>query len=205
MPLGRTLSGHWRRVQGELFPWLEARAGHLRRLASVGCRPAAWARGHSRWGLKNVRLGGSHALYLKLLFPKAQFVSLIRDPYAGFASFRHYIKSDFLAWPELPIHSAADFGRLWRGLVSDFERVCPLVEGLWLRYEDYLADSTLHRALCRHVGAELAPPGELRLIASAEQPVSGEARRRENRLLALERRGLRRSLGDVAARFGYAD
>lgn len=164
----------------------------------------ARARGHARWGLKEVRLGGAHALYLKQLFPEARFVFLIRDPYAGFASFRHYIKSDFLAWPDLPVHSAADFGRLWRSLVSDFERVCPMVDGLWLRYEDYLADPALHRALCRHVGAELVPPGELRLIASAGQPGSGEGERRENRLLALERRGLRRELSEVAERFGYA-
>lgn len=164
----------------------------------------ARARGHSRWGLKEVRLGGAHALYLKRLFPDARFIFLIRDPYAGFASFRHYIKSDFLAWPDLPVHSAADFGRLWRSLVSGFERVCPLVDGLWLRYEDYLADPSLHRALCRHVGAELTPPGELRLIASADRTGLGEAERRENRLLALERRRLRRELGEVAERFGYA-
>lgn len=164
----------------------------------------ARARGHRRWGLKEVRLGGSHALYLRLLFPKARFVFLIRDPYAGFASFRHYIKSDFLAWPELPVHSAADFGRLWHNLVSDFERVCPMVDGLWLRYEDYLDDPALHQALCDHVGADLAPPGQLQLIASAGQPGSDVSVRRENRLLSWERRGLRRGLGDLAARFGYA-
>lgn len=159
--------------------------------------------GRSRWGLKEVRLGGEHALYLKLLFPKARFVFLVRDPYAAFASFRHYIKSDFHAWPERPIRWAGEFGRLWRELTLSLERVAPEVDALWLRYEDYLQDPALHDKLCVHVGADLRPPRELSLIPSAGQIGATQTARPENRLLWYERRSLKHALGDTGVRFGY--
>jgi hypothetical protein len=160
--------------------------------------------GRSRWGFKEVRLGGSHALYLKLLFPKARFVFLVRDPYACYASFRHYIKSDFHAWPERPIRWAGEFGRLWRELALDLERVAPRVDALWLKYEDYVTDPALHEKLCAHVDADLRPPRELSLIPSAGQIGASHTARAENRLLWYERRALKRALGDAGVRFGYA-
>ena len=159
--------------------------------------------GRSRWGFKEVRLGGAHALYLKLLFPKARFVFLVRDPFAAFASFRHYIKSDFHAWPERPIRWAGEFGRLWRELALDLERVAPEVDALWLRYEDYLTDPALHEKLCLHVDADLRPPSELSLIPSAGQVGATQTAKPENRLLWYERRALKRALGDAGARLGY--
>jgi hypothetical protein len=164
----------------------------------------ARALGRPRWGFKEVRLDGSHARYLKLLFPKARFVFLVRDPYACYASFRHYIKSDFLAWPQQSIHSAGDFGRLWQQLASDLERVCPLVDGFWLRYEDYLSDPRLHDKLCAYLDADLMPPQSLKLIPSHGQQGTTNSARPANQLLWWERRSLRREAGALAARLGYA-
>lgn len=159
--------------------------------------------GRSRWGFKEVRLRGSHALYLKLLFPKARFVFLVRDPFAAFASFRHYIKSDFHAWPERPVRWAGEFGRLWRELALDLERVAPEVDALWLKYEDYLSDTALHEKLCSHVDADLRPPGELSLIPSGGQVGATQTAKPENRLLWYERRALKQALGDAGVRLGY--
>lgn len=163
----------------------------------------AIARGRQRWGFKEVRLAGAHALYLKLLFPKAKFVFLVRDPYACYASFRHYIKSDFIAWPERPVFSAGDFGRMWRDMVADFQVTCPKVGGLWLRYEDYIADPAAHTALCAYVDAKLPPPHTLTLIPSIGQKDSSETARPEHRLLWWERRAMRRQVGRLAETLGY--
>lgn len=159
--------------------------------------------GRPRWGFKEVRLGGRHAIYLKMLFPRAKFIFLVRDPYACYASFRHYIKSDFIAWPERPVFSAADFGRMWRELAADFQRTCPQVDGFWLRYEDYLADPAVHEALCAYVGSELTPPGTLKLIPSSGQRDTSETARPEHRLLWWERRSIRRQIGALGQDLGY--
>jgi hypothetical protein len=177
-------------------------AAHRAFLLELLAAPAR-EHGRQRWGFKEVRLGGSHALYLKLLFPRAKFIFLVRDPYACYASFRHYIKSDFVAWPERPVFSAADFGRLWHELAADFQRTCPQVGGFWLRYEDYLADPAVHEALCAYVGADLTPPGALKLIPSTGQRDASETSRPEHRLLWWERRGIRRQVGSLGPSLGY--
>jgi hypothetical protein len=159
--------------------------------------------GRQRWGFKEVRLNGGHALYLSLLFPRARFIFLVRDPYACYASFRHYIKSDFIAWPERPVLSATDFGRMWREQVADFRRTCPQVGGFWLRYEDYLADPAVHEALCAYVGAELLPPRALKLIPSSGQKGASETTRPEHRLLWWERQRIRRQVGALGQSLGY--
>lgn len=177
-------------------------AAHRAFLTELLAQPARQL-GRERWGFKEVRLDGAHALYLKMLFPKAKFIFLVRDPYACYASFRHYIKSDFVAWPDRPVHSAGDFGRMWRELVVDFQRVCPHVDGFWLRYEDYLADPGVHEALCAYVGAELAAPGALKLIPTTGQKDSSDTAKPEHRLLWWERRGIRRQVGAVGPSLGY--
>ena len=178
-------------------------AAHRAFFIELLAEPAS-ALGRDHWGLKEVRLGGEHARYLKLLFPAARFVFLVRDPYAAYASFRHYIKSDFHAWPERPIHTAGEFGRLWAELASSLQETTTAVDALWLRYEDYLREPALHHALCAHVDAELTPPGQLSLIPSAGQIGATETAKPENQLLWYERRALKRALGDVAVRCGYA-
>ena len=178
-------------------------AAHRAFVIELLAKPAS-ALGRDHWGMKEVRLGGEHARYLKLLFPGARFVFLVRDPYAAYASFRHYIKSDFHAWPERPIHTAGEFGRLWAELASSLQETTAAVDALWLRYEDYLRDPALHRALCAHVDAELTPPGQLSLIPSAGQIGATETAKPENQLLWYERRALKRAVGDVGVRFGYA-
>ncbi len=198
---GRDLSGQW--IANSFPPTDRLVAAHRAFFIELLGAPARQL-GYRRWGFKEVRLDGHHALYLKMLFPRARFVFLVRDPYAGYASFRHYIKSDFLAWPRRPVFSAGDYGSVWRELVETFERACPEVDGFWLRYEDYLTDPSRHAALCAYLDAELPEPQTLERIASFGQSGHSETARPENRLLWWERRGLSRALGDVAMRHGYA-
>ncbi|MCB1994079.1 MAG: sulfotransferase [Geminicoccaceae bacterium] len=195
------LSGHW--IANSYPCAADLIASHRAFLIQLLAAPAH-SRGRKRWGFKEVRLDGGHARYLKLLFPKARLVFLVRDPYACYASFRHYIKSDFLAWPETPIHSAKDFGGLWRRLASSFEDAQKDIGGLWLQYEEYLRDPGLHRALCEYVGADLKPPDRMDLIASSGHAGVSETRSDAARLLWWERRGIERAAGECARRLGYS-
>ena len=160
--------------------------------------------GRQRWGFKEVRLDGGHARYLKMLFPNAKILFLVRSPYDSYASFRHYIKSDFIDWPEQPVLTAAQFGRMWRDQVVSFQEVCGAVDGLFLRYEDFLADSAAQAALSDYVGLELEPPSSRGLIPTAGQSGSTDRARPENRLLWWERRAMRQAVGPVATDLGYA-
>jgi hypothetical protein len=159
--------------------------------------------GRSRWGFKEVRLDGSHARFLKLLFPQARIVFLVRSPYDSYASFRHYIKSDFVDWPDQPVLTAAQFGRMWRTQVESFRAACDAVDGLLLRYEDFLADPAAQARLSAYVGLDLEPPSSRGLIPTAGQAGSTDRAKPENRLLWWERRGMRRAVGEVATAMGY--
>ena len=159
--------------------------------------------GRPLWGFKEVRLDGSHARLLKLLFPKARIVFLVRSPYDSFASFRHYIKSDFVDWPEQPVLTAGQFGRMWRDQVASFREVCAEVDGLLLRYEDFLKDPAAQRALSDYVGLALEPPSSRGLIPTAGQSGSTDRARPEHQLLWWERRAMRRAVGEVAVAMGY--
>lgn len=159
--------------------------------------------GRQRWGFKEVRLDGSHARYLKMLFPNAKIVFLVRSPYDCYASFRHYIKSDFIDWPEQPVLTAAQFGRMWRDQVASFQEACSTVDGLLLRYEDFLADPMAQTALSDYVGLRLEPPSLRGLIPTSGQSGSTDRARPENRLLWWERRALRQAVGPVATAMGY--
>ncbi len=159
--------------------------------------------GRSRWGFKEVRLDGSHARFLKLLFPEARIVFLVRSPYDSYASFRHYIKSDFVDWPQRPVLTAAQFGRMWREQTRSFRAVCGEVDGLLLRYEDFLADPAAQAALAEFVGLRLEPPSSRGLIPTAGQSGSTDRARPEHQLLWWERRSMRRAVGEVAVEMGY--
>ena len=159
--------------------------------------------GKPRWGFKEVRLDGSHARLLKLLFPRARIVFLVRSPYDSYASFRHYIKSDFVDWPNQPVLTAGQFGRMWREQVESFRAVCGEVDGLFLRYEDFVADPAALASLSEHVGLKLEPPSRRGLIPTAGQSGSTDRARPENRLLWWERRAMRRAAGPVAVDLGY--
>ena len=77
------LSGDW---IANLFPALEDfRNGHRALFNRMFAEPARRA-GVSRWGIKEVRLGIEHGLYLRWLYPKARFLVLYRNPLDAYRS-----------------------------------------------------------------------------------------------------------------------
>ena len=59
------------------------------------------ARGYAqRWGLKEVRYGMEHAVFLHWLFPKAKFLFLVSNPYECWASYSRLKIAWQRFWPE---------------------------------------------------------------------------------------------------------
>lgn len=116
--------------------------------------------GFERWGIKTVRLGGEHATYLRALYPGARIVFLVRNPYDSFLSYRllHDVRKEsywwYYRWPDLQVSSAAQFGLVWRQLVSSFCEVAHDLDALLLSFES-LATGDGVDELARFVGAEV--------------------------------------------------
>lgn len=140
-----------------------ARQSHVKDYASF-CRSVylfyARAKGKTGlvyWGDKN----NSYRNYVHILrdlFPDAQFVHLVRDSRAVFASYRALPKSSSEYSPRLPME-AAKFCSQWNATLASIDRYCGVEPGArfyFLKYEDLVSefDKTM-AALCCHLGIEL--------------------------------------------------
>lgn len=180
-----------------LYPRATAmRAAHRAFLRELFAVPAR-ASGAQRWGFKEVRLGADAACYLRWLFPSARFCFLYRDPYACWRSYRQRGARWYHTWPDRPVFTPDEFGRLWHGLVEDFRAVGPEIGALTLAYEDLVADPACFERLEQHLS--------LRLDRTVlEQRITGAARRDGvSRLPVLERRRLRAAVEPLASELGY--
>jgi hypothetical protein len=115
---------------------LEAQVEFFRTLLAEPSRQ----RGFARWGLKEVRYGIEHAIYLQWLFPRARFLFLVRNPYDCWASYHRSKSSVLRFWPEELITAPEQFGEHWLRCAEGFCNRFQEVGGLILRYET-LADS----------------------------------------------------------------
>lgn len=147
------------------------------------------------WGMKEVRLGTAQAEYLRLLFPAARFVFLIRNPYAQWRSYRHWGRWHD-RWPR-EVTSPEEFGAMWArlaaGFVGDAERIGSHV----VRYEDLLTDADALRRLSDHLSIPL-PGRALRTRVTGSRPLR-TARLREQDLWRM-----RRYVEPLAESLGYS-
>jgi hypothetical protein len=170
-------SPHWDGRLGEqwtanLYPnaqqLLDAHVAFFQTLLAEPSR----GRGYARWGMKEVRYGIDHAVYLQWLFPKARFLFLIRNPYACWASYRRARSTVLRFWPEELILTPEQFGRHWVDLAAGFTDRWRDVAGKLLRYEsltdaaydgaafqDYLGFKL--DAVAQKVMVGASPPGPL--------------------------------------------
>jgi hypothetical protein len=128
-------------------------AGHLALYEALFAVPAREA-GYARWGLKETRLGGDDARYLRALYPNARFLYLVRDPLDVWASYRR-MAGWYLDWPHGQIRTPQAFGRAWSRLASSFTSSAADVAALVVRYEDLVADPTTVQRVADHVGVSL--------------------------------------------------
>jgi hypothetical protein len=188
---GESLSGAW---IANLYPHprdlQDAHRAFLKRLYEA---PADTA-GFGRWGLKEVRFSVDHALYLRWLFPGARFLFLVRNPYRAYRSYRH-LGPWYERWPDRPILTPTEFGRLWRRLAGGFIEQGESV-GRVLRHEDL----TEGRVAVDELSEYLDLPLNAEILG---QRVTGRGPREMALVPGSESRLLRRAVQPLAAALGY--
>jgi hypothetical protein len=157
--------------------------------------PPAGTAADSGWGFKEVRLSAEHALYLHLLFPRAKFVFLVRDPLDAYASYKSW-RSWYVRWPEGQIRTAWAYGGLWAGLAGGFLAEVGTVGGIIIRYEDLVPGGAATAALEELLGGSVDEGVLTNRISGHEGGPT--------RLSGLERQMIERRTGPAARRLGYA-
>jgi Sulfotransferase family len=183
------------RWTANLHPGLETLLASHRALLRTLFAPPAGAPADSCWGFKEVRLSADHALYLHLLFPRARFVFLVRDPLDAFASYKSW-RSWYLRWPDDQVRTAWAYGGLWADLADGFLGAIATVDGIVIRYEDLVPGGAAIAALEDLLGARVDEKALAHRISGHDGG--------PDRLSGLERRVIARRTGSVARRLGYA-
>lgn len=180
-------------------------AAHRAFFDTLFTEPAREA-GFGRWGLKGVRLDGSHARYLQFLYPDARFVFLHRNPYDAFLSYRllHDIRPHsywwYHRWPDIQVSTAEEFAAIWATLTESFLDTADDVNGGVVAYEDIVRGSltTLEQASGLALDRSVL---ENRVGATGDQKGSWKG---ANLSLSDEERGsIELAAGSVARRLGY--
>ena len=183
------------RWTANLHPRTETLLESHRALFRTLCAPPPGTPADSGWGLKEVRLSAEHALYLHLLFPRAKFVFLVRDPLHAYASYKSW-RSWYVRWPEDQVRTAWAYGRLWDGLAGGFLANAAAVGGILIRYEDLVPDGAAITALEGLLGVVVDDQVLAKRIDGHEGGPS--------RLSELERRIIERRTRSTARLLGYA-
>lgn len=171
---------------------IEAHRGFFRELFEAPARE----RGIARWGFKEVRLTTDHARYLRLLFPQAKFVFLVRNPFDAYRSYREAHQPWFERWPDRLTVTARQFGRMWSALANDFVQGHVGVQGLLLRYEDLVSEPSTLKQVSDYLDLALLPDRAAREIRANPH--------RKEPLSALERWLLSGEVRQLSRHFGYA-
>lgn len=189
---------YWTRWIANLYPGLselvEAHREFYRRLFASPARSA----GYARWGLKEVRLSGHEALYLKWLFPEAKFIYVIRSPLNAYASYRPK-RSWYDKWPHDLVSTPKAFGRMWHRLTSSFLETSEEVDALLVFYESLCSGSSDEvRKVGRFLDLELDPDVLGNRVGSSKS-----ARGYRSDLPHVERRLLNAAVQPLASELGY--
>jgi hypothetical protein len=167
----------------------DAHAAYFKRLFEEPAR----RRGFQRWGVKMVRYGMDHAVYLHWLFPKARFLLLIRNPYDCWSSYRRGRARVARFFSEPHIDSPEQFGEHWLALSGGFWNRHSDVGGQLLRYETLVAADFDPHGVNQYLGFDLHLGARAEKIGAAPPgpyPLEEVSR-------------LHHIVGDLATRMGY--
>lgn len=148
-----------------------------------------------RWGVKELRLSAEYGLYLRLLFPRARFLFLVRDPHAAYRSYTDR-PTWFERWPRSQIRTPYAYGRSWRRIAESFLAYEQTLDATLVRDEDLVPGSEAIDKLDRLLGA----PVDRSLL---DQGVNGTAGSGRRSLSPLEVTMLDRATHPLASRLGY--
>jgi hypothetical protein len=119
-------------------------------------------KGAKRWGIKEVRLTGDHAVYLKWLFPESKFIFLIRNPYHSYQSYK---KFTYLDQQQM---TTENFGYIWRNLSESYVMYYEKLNAKLLKYEDLVKDNFDLKELEFYLEVDLINPNQLARIANKD-------------------------------------
>lgn len=188
------LSSNW---IANLFPSLQdLRKGHRAFFDAMFAEPSKRG-GAARWGIKEVRLGSEHALYLRWLYPKAKFVFLYRNPLDAYRSYARYGRSWYDIFPNKPIFTPTAFGKHWRQLMQGYLRDAKELDALLVRYEDLLGE----RPPLAEIEAYLGIRMDYSLLSA--KVGSSERSGKKANVSALEKWLLKRAVSPIADELGY--
>lgn len=173
-----------------VFRLVEAHRAFLRSLLAPP--PPAAGLG---WGLKEVRLSAEYGLYLKMLFPRARFVLLVRDPRGAYQSYRER-PTWFERWPRSQVRTPYAYGQVWRRLAESFLEFGDALEATLVRYEDLVAGGESLDRLEHVLGAAI----DRSVLVNRVGSTSGRGGAAPSRL---ELRMLNRATQPIAAQLGY--
>jgi hypothetical protein len=188
------LSGSW---IANLFPSLEdLRKGHRAFFDVMFSEPSKRG-GAARWGIKEVRLGSEHALYLRWLYPKAKFIFLYRNPLDAYRSYARYGRSWYDIFPNKPMFTPTAFGTHWRQLMEGYLRDAKILDALLVRYEDLIGDCPPMKEIGTYLGISMNHSVLDAKVGSSER---GGKKVQVSRL---EKWLLKRAVSPVAEGLGY--
>ena len=153
--------------------------------------------GATRWGMKEVRFSAEHALYLHWLYPKSRFVFLVRHPLEAYRSYSRSPTTWYWTYPDEPISTPLQFGRIWRSLAEGFLRTSSELPTLLIRYEDLISNNQVLKDLEQHLS--------IRIDATVLKHIVGSSKRKATpRMGAVERLRFQRAVKPVATALGYS-
>lgn len=103
--------------------------------------------GFSRWGFKEVRLGGAEAVLLHWLYPNAKFLILSRNPFDAYRSLADSKWLVYHRYPDICLDSAASFARVWNELALSWSELPPGFPSYTVKYEDLVSGKIDFRKL----------------------------------------------------------
>ncbi len=171
-------------------------AGHLRAgyraLLDQWLAAPAHQRGFKRWGVKDVRFSGMHATTLRWLYPRCQFLLVMRHPVMAYVSmrgtgFEPNAAGAVIRWPDRWIRTLDDFANFWNQLALSWWAVCNKLGVYWFRYEDLVGGGVNLDAIGASIGLKLSSTEALGSFAGKgllNVPVSTAERDRINELTA---------------------
>ena len=170
-----------------------------RALLDEAFRAPALEHGCDRWGVKEVVWDGDCLRLLQLVYPRARFVLVVRDPRTQWRSYRPMTTPYpwFFRWPGEPVRGPLAFASMWDRLVRDFVEAEAESEDVALfRYEDLGSPAERDR-LAAHVDLEIPSSAYERKVGSSERNEYYELRvpRWERAVIAAQTRRGRELLG----------
>lgn len=192
----QTLSESW---IANMYPPLENLLSAHRAFFDELYGRQARAVGYARWGFKSVRLNGAEARFLNGIFPNADFIVLVRNPFEAFRSYRRWLEW-YDRWPDEPVFTVTRFGKMWRNRTNSLLAAAKDIQALVIRFEDLIdtTDSTTLDRLANHLDTKIQKEVLDQTVTAKAPP-----RPKLERLPIAERWLLNKEVADLGSKLGY--